>query len=234
MTFWGVFVLTKFFISLIGGLAVILGLNTQADAGPKSTNHNKSQEISKIHRSAPDLKPKILKMGVKAYHKAQAKGLVHDPYLTIIDYSLDSTQKRLWVINMNNDRLAYHTVVAHGKGSGRLKSTHFSNQARSHASSLGVFVTKGTYFGGKGYSLRMQGLERGVNDHAFNRDIVIHGAWYANPSFAKQNGYLGRSWGCPAVPVKMAKPIINTIKNGSVIFSYYPVSSWLNHSSYLA
>lgn len=225
--------LRKFFIITFSMLAAALGLNNIAGARPSQHLHNSNQEARKIHQNAPDLNTKVLKLGLKAYHKAEQKGLVHDPYLTIIDYSLDSTEKRLWVIDMNHDEVSYHTLVSHGKGSGGLTPKHFSNQSGSHASSLGVFVTKGTYYGGKGYSLRLQGLERGVNDHAFRRDVVIHGAWYANPSFAEKNGYLGRSWGCPAVPVKMARPIINTIKNGSVVFSYYPSASWLNHSSYL-
>lgn len=112
-------------------------------------------------------------------------------------------------------------------------SRAFSNRARSKASSLGTYLTMNSYSGGKGYSLNLQGLEPGYNDHAFSRRVVIHGAWYMSEKFIKSTGRAGRSWGCPAVGKSLAKPIINTIKNGSVVFAYYPDKNYLSHSKYL-
>jgi L,D-transpeptidase catalytic domain len=191
-------------------------------------------EVQILHHKEPHLNPEILLLALKAYNKVATKGLVTKPYLTVIDYSLQSKQKRLWVINLKNHSIPYFTYVAHGRNSGLYSAKHFSNKVGSLESSLGVFLTKNTYFGGKGLSLRIAGLEKGVNDRAFIRDIVIHGAWYAGNSFVKSHGYVGRSWGCPALPANLASEVINTIKNGTMIFAYYPDRNWLHHSSYLA
>jgi hypothetical protein len=109
---------------------------------------------------------------------------------------------------------------------------HFSNKVSSKETSLGTFVTKGTYMGSKGYSLNLQGLEKGFNDNAYNRRVVIHGAWYVEPDFIKKAGRAGRSWGCPSIAKTLAKPVINTIKGGSVVFAYYPDRNYLSHTGY--
>lgn len=159
----------------------------------------------------------VFKKAFIAYNKTRGK---KKSLLTIIDYSKPSTEKRFYVIDLKSNKLLYRTYVSHGMNSGLVRADEFSNRINSHKTSLGTFLTEGTYTGGNGYSLKLNGLTRGKNDNALKRFIVIHGAKYVSESFIKQNGYLGRSWGCPAVPMKLAKKIIDTIKGGSVIFAY--------------
>jgi hypothetical protein len=140
--------------------------------------------------------------------------------LTIIDFTLPSTAKRLWVIDMAAHRVLFNTLVAHGQGSGENYATRFSNRSGSHQSSLGRYLTGGTYMGGNGYSMFLDGLEPGVNDNARSRSVVVHGAAYANPSVIAHGGRLGRSWGCPALPLDEVRPVIDAIKDGSVLFIY--------------
>ncbi|WP_394244478.1 murein L,D-transpeptidase catalytic domain family protein [Vibrio astriarenae] len=139
--------------------------------------------------------------------------------LTIIDYSRPSTEKRFFVIDLDKQELLYNTYVSHGVNSGGKTATKFSNVVNSRKTSLGTFLTDDTYYGGNGYSLRLDGLSKGKNDRARERYIVVHGADYATESFIKQNGYLGRSWGCPALPPELARDIIDLIKDGSVIYA---------------
>ncbi|YCO00510.1 murein L,D-transpeptidase catalytic domain family protein [Vibrio sp. VNB-15] len=139
--------------------------------------------------------------------------------LTIIDYSKPSTEKRFYVVDVDKKKLVFNTYVSHGVNSGKKTATKFSNVVNSRKTSLGTFLTDTTYYGSNGYSLRLDGLTSGVNDKARERYIVVHGADYANPSFIKKNGYLGRSWGCPALPQKLSREIIDTIKGGSVIYA---------------
>ena len=138
--------------------------------------------------------------------------------LTLIDFSLPSTKKRMYVVDMRSGELLYHCHVTHGEGSGGNYATKFSNIEGSHQSSLGYYRTLDTYVGRNGYSLRLEGLDRGVNDNAYKRAIVIHGAEYANPeNISRYGGRLGRSWGCPALPTAIAREIIDTIKNSSIM-----------------
>ncbi|BBL90415.1 hypothetical protein VroAM7_30680 [Vibrio rotiferianus] len=141
------------------------------------------------------------------------------PLLTIIDYSKPSTEKRFYVVDLDKKKLIFNTYVAHGVNSGKKTATKFSNVVNSRKTSLGTFLTDTTYYGSNGYSLRLDGLTSGVNDKARERYIVVHGADYANPSFIQKNGYLGRSWGCPALPQNLSREIIDTIKGGSVIYA---------------
>lgn len=181
----------------------------------------------------PGLTKKILEMALKATTRAWRKGKGTKPILTIIDYSRPSTAKRLWVLDLEANKLLFHELVAHGKGSGDNRARTFSNQPGSLASSLGLYQTGGTYQGKHGYTLKLRGLEPGFNDKAEDRSIVIHGAWYVSAAFAKQHGRLGRSWGCPALRKAISKRLIDTIKDGSLIFAYYPDRAWLGGSSYL-
>lgn len=190
-------------------------------------------EISHLSQKAPELNKKVLAYALTAYHKASNTGAVKKPVLTVIDYSLPSSKQRMWIFDVNKERLLYQTYVAHGQNSGTTVPNHFSNQSSSKATSLGTFVTKDTYIGHKGYSLNLQGLEKGFNDNAYNRRVVMHGAWYMEPSFIRQSGRAGRSWGCPSIAQSMAKPVINAIKGGSVIFAYYPDRNYFSHSSYV-
>jgi hypothetical protein len=183
-------------------------------------------------KGAEDLDPNVLKLGMTAYQNAQKQGLDQQGVLTIIDYSKPSYQRRLWVIDVKHNKVLYHTLVAHGKGSGGVKATCFSNSGQTHASSIGVFVTGKTYHGKHGVSLYMHGLEP-QNNKAYKRHVVVHGAWYVSDKFVKQYGCVGRSWGCPALDEKVAQQVIKTIKGGTVIFSYYPDQEWLKSSEFL-
>jgi len=140
--------------------------------------------------------------------------------LSIIDYSKPSTEKRFFIIDIENHKLLYHTLVAHGKKSGYVNATKFSNKIGSHKSSLGFFRTGNSYSGIRGYSLKLEGLERGINDNARLRGIIIHGANYVDERFVNGNGVIGRSWGCPAVSKKLSKEIINLLKGGSLLYIY--------------
>src|SRR5213078_598950 len=143
------------------------------------------------------------------------------------------TQPRMWVFDVTSHALLFHELVSHGRGSGKTMATSFSNTAESNMTSLGLFRTGETYVGHNGYSLRLDGLERGVNDRARDRAIVIHGAPYVNAATAKTNGYLGRSLGCPAVRPEVARQLIDTVKAGGLVFAYYPDRGWLGSSIYL-
>ncbi len=190
--------------------------------------------VEAIHAQAGNLNTQILRMALKAYMKAHARLGHNKEILTIIDFSKPSTERRLWVIDLRTKRVLYNTWVTHGRNSGGLNATSFSNQPGSLKSSLGVFVTEQTYIGHVGYAVRLRGLEPGINDNAYRRAVVVHGAWYADQNVARKYGQLGRSFGCPAVSDKIARPLINTIKDNSVVFAYYPDRQWLNRSSFLA
>lgn len=175
-----------------------------------------------------------LETAEKAYFNAKKDGLdVKKDIVTIIDYSLSSNKKRLWVIDLKNHKLLYNTFVSHGKYSGDILPNAFSNKEGSLKSSIGVYLTENTYIGHNGYSLVLNGLDKGYNNHAKARHIVMHGAQYVSGELAKKNGRVGRSFGCPAVEEKMAKPIIDTIKDGSIIVAYYPDKKWLKTSKFL-
>lgn len=154
-------------------------------------------------------------------------------YLTICDFSQSSRKKRLYIIDVENNELVLHTYVAHGKNSGAEYATKFSNIPESLQSSLGFYITSGTYIGKHGLSLRMNGVDPGFNDKAMERTIVIHGAVYVDAARARAGIYMGRSWGCPAVPQKESAKIINTIKNGTCLFIYHPSRNYLLASKVL-
>ena len=150
--------------------------------------------------------------------------------LTVIDFSLPSTQKRMYVLDIARKEVLYVTYVAHGRNSGDNYATSFSNRNGSHQSSLGFYRTRGTYQVGNGYSLLLDGLEKGINDEARSRAIVVHGADYCSEQVIRSAGRLGRSYGCPALPKELANPIINTIKGGSLLFIYSDLSDYLSMS----
>jgi hypothetical protein len=161
----------------------------------------------------------------------QALPVANPRLLTLIDYSRPSTSPRLWVIDLDTERVLFEELVAHGRGSGENLTDRFSNEPGSLASSLGLFLTGNTYVGSNGYSLRLQGLEDGVNDRAFERAIVMHGAPYVR-SGMERFGRLGRSWGCPAVRPATARQLIDTIKGGTLLLAYYPDAQWLQGSRF--
>jgi hypothetical protein len=189
--------------------------------------------VSSLLREAPGLKGEVLRLALDATGCAAERGLVKRRHLlTVIDYSLPSTQPRLFTFNLDSRKLLFRELVAHGKNSGGNKPSFFSNSPGSLATSLGLFVTADPYVGSNGYSLRLRGLEEGVNDMAWDRAIVMHGAPYVSRAAIRALGRLGRSWGCPAVRKEIARKMIDTIRGGTAIFAYYPDSEWLSSSSF--
>jgi hypothetical protein len=186
----------------------------------------------RLEASSPGLRPQVLTLALKAYEHARSLGQTASSIVTLIDYSLPSTERRLWVMDVQRGALLFHELVAHGKLSGDDVATMFSNRPGSQQSSLGSFVTGETYAGRHGLSLRLRGLEPGINDRAEEREIVVHGAPYVNQDIARTLGRLGRSLGCPAVRPEVASRIIQTIKDGTFVFAYYPDPE-LQRSSYL-
>lgn len=190
--------------------------------------------MARLSQAAPELDRKVLALALQARDCVVAAGKLKAPTrLAVIDYTRPSTQKRLWVFDLDSGRLLYAEHVAHGRGSGENIATQFSNVDGSYQSSLGLFATAETYIGENGYSLRMDGLEPGINDHARDRLLVMHGADYVDPQQALKQGRLGRSWGCPALRREVAQGVIDSLKQGQLIFAYANDAAWLNGSRYL-
>jgi len=175
----------------------------------------------------------ILDLALRAYQCGQAKGEISQPILTVIDYSMPSTSKRLWVIDLTRRKILFNELVAHGVNSGDTYPSAFSNVVGSRQTSLGLFRTDEPYYGRHGLSLRLSGLETGVNDKARERAIVMHGAPYVSDATVSTYGRLGRSWGCPALPEHVNRQVIDRIQYGSAVFAYYPDRQWLRTSRYL-
>ncbi len=188
-------------------------------------NIRSSQEVSALYDSlfldSLGLSKEAFTEAITGYYNLQNDGTIQHPgVLSIIDFSLPSYKKRLFVLDIENGKLLFNTLVAHGRNSGQVVATRFSNRFRSFESSLGFYLTGETYNGGKGYSLRLLGIEKGINNNAYNRGIVVHAASYVNEEISKTGGRLGRSEGCPAIPSEIHRPLIETIKNGSCFFIY--------------
>jgi hypothetical protein len=177
---------------------------------------------------------RVLDLAVRAWQCGRAEGDFDSPLLTIIDYSLPSTERRLWVLDLARKRVLFQEFVAHGRNTGENFAEEFSNQPGSLQSSLGLFRTEETFQGRHGLSLRLTGLEAGFNDRAYDRAIVLHGAPYVSRSFIAQHGQLGRSWGCPVLDRAVSKRIIDRIKDGTALFVYYPDDEWLRESDFLS
>lgn len=205
-----------------------------AAAGIASADPEQTPNTFELFRvQAPELNPEVLQAALSAATCAQRQDEVKRKVLSVIDYSLPSTQPRLWVFDLEKRELLFHELVAHGVNTGENMATRFSNIEGSRQSSLGLFLTDKTYIGRNGYSLKLHGLEEGINHRALERTIVLHGAWYVSETFRREHGRLGRSWGCPAVKKEVAKPLIDTIKDGSLLFVYYPDQKWLSSSDFL-
>jgi hypothetical protein len=195
-------------------------------------------EPQAILEQTANLRPEVLELGLEAYEQAEERGCVHRPVLTIIDYELPSYEKRLWAIDMESGRVLYQEWVAHGMGKPRgsggdmEEALSFSNDKGTLKSCLGLFLTAKTYYGRHGYSLKLDGLEEGVNDNARERLIVLHSAHYVSEDRADDR-LIGRSWGCPAVRPGIVKILIDAIKEGSVLWVYYPHEEWLEESEFL-
>ncbi len=226
---------TLFMIVLLG----VVGWGPFSFFSPTNNEPIESQswlakETKIIKSQANNIDANVLKLSLQAYQKARRKGLNDKQLLTVIDYRKPSTERRLWVIDLKKGKVLFNTWVAHGKNSGNVTPTSFSNQPGSLKSSVGVFLTESPYIGNNGYSLRLTGLEQGINHNAYRRAIVIHGAWYANPTIIRKYGRLGLSWGCPAVSENLARPLIDTIKGHTLVFVYSNDRKWLHNSTFLA
>ena len=183
--------------------------------------------LSTLSTKAPVLKDSVYQKAMHAYNIEKHHNKNLKPYLTIIDYTLPKESKRMWIIDTRDGQIIYQGLVAHGTNSGDSYITSVSNKIDSKKSSIGVFLTLGTYWGHAGLSLKIKGLEPGINDNVYDRHIVVHGANYVN------SHHVGYSWGCFAIPRSYTNFVINTIKNNSLMFVYYPDQHWLKHSKYL-
>ena len=214
-------------------LSVVAASDARAEKAPRTKKRSTDSLAATLLKQAPGLRGEVLRLALDAAQTADERGLVQRrDVITVIDYSLPSTQPRLFVFDLVARKLLFRELVAHGKNSGDNRTTFFSNSPGSLATSLGLFVTEDTYVGGNGYSLRLRGLEEGVNDMARDRAIVMHGASYVSRAAIAALGRLGRSYGCPAVRKEVAKKIINTVRGGSPVFAYYPEKSWLSSSEF--
>ena len=174
------------------------------------------------------------KQGIKGYHLLKLTERLNNPrYLTLIDLSLSSNIKRMWVIDMDSNKLVFNELTSHGKNSGDEFATSFSNENNSHKSSLGFYVTGDIYYGRQNLSVKLHGLENGFNNNAFIRGIVIHGADYVSESFAQKEKRIGRSYGCPAVRQPIINSLSQIIANGSCLYIYYPDKRYQQKSAYL-
>jgi len=186
------------------------------------------------HLAESGLSQDAFEKAVTGYNTLEAKRMLNnDRLLTIIDYSKPSSQKRLYVLDMTSGEIVFNTLVAHGRNSGLDYASDFSNVNSSLKTSLGFYITMGTYMGGNGYSMKLMGCEKGINDNAYTRAIVFHGADYVSNDFLRNNGYLGRSYGCPAVSIADNRKIIEKIKNGSCMFLYHPTKKYTERSRLL-
>lgn len=172
-----------------------------------------------------------LDFAIQGFEKLQDSIKLKTNIISVLDFSQPSTNKRFYLIDINTKKVLYQDYVAHGKNTGSLMAKNFSNEVNSYKSSLGFYKTAETYFGKHGLSLRLDGLEKGINDKARQRAIVMHAADYAEESFINNHGRLGRSFGCPALPTKNYNKIINLIKNGSLLFIYAPKQNYLQNST---
>jgi len=209
-----------------------------ADMAKKAAPYNAAARFNLLYDSLDlgslDLSRHAFEQAIQGFISLQAGGVIHNTdVLSIVDFSLPSNKKRLFIIDMQNGRLLFNTLVAHGKNSGKVMATRFSNRYNSYMSSLGFYVTGDPFIGQHGYSLHLQGLERGVNDHVDQRSIIMHPADYVSEQHIRQWGYLGRSEGCPAIPEDLDQPIIDQIKGGSCLFIYAPDARYRHRSTIL-
>lgn len=196
----------------------------------KDISNNVADQVHYIS-SRFNINEQAVQIALTGYQKLRSLGkLANIQYLTIADFSKPSNEERLFIIDMNIMQVVVKSLVAHGRNSGTKMATQFSNRYASFQSSLGFYITGGIYKGKHGASLTLEGIEKGINDQAKDRAIVIHGADYVSNQLIKQQGYIGRSLGCPAVPNNQVVEIINTIKGASCLFVYAPTNQYLSQS----
>ncbi len=218
-------------------LTVLLGclftVFSSFTAARKDEGISASMLYDELHLADHGLSKEALDYAVKGYEKLVDEGLVsNEQYLSIVDFSQPSDQRRFYLIDLVNKELAIQTYVMHGMNSGNEMAEKFSNKVNSHQSSLGFYLTRSTYNGKRGYSLRISGLEKGFNTNAEKRGVVVHGSMFISEERAK-NGSVLWSEGCPALPMEDYADVINMIKGGSVFFIYSPSEDYLRQSSLL-
>lgn len=185
----------------------------------------------KADLAASGLDAAVFRKALVGYYNLKTTNLVSPErqIITIIDFNRKSSQKRLWIVDLASNKLLFNTLVAHGQGSGGDMATNFSNTENSHQSSLGFYITSDTYFGKHGFSMKLEGMDKGFNTNARDRAVVVHGAKYVSQSFVNQTGRLGRSHGCPALPVELTSTIINTIKGQTCLFINGPATNYTSN-----
>ncbi len=212
------------------GLLTLLGTGMALPAFSASLDDGL---MARLAEKAPDLDPDVLATAFRSSRCAVSTGISMPERLAIIDFSLPSSEKRLWIFDLEAEQLVLNDLVAHGKNSGDFRSTSFSNNDGSFQSSIGLFQAHESYIGKHGYSLRLDGLEPGINDRARARAIVIHGADYVNENWVNKYGRIGRSHGCPAVDNRVIRQVVDNLKGGQLIFTYYPDQEWLHSSAFV-
>ena len=228
-----------FLLMMIPGTAVLFSFLPETNASPELLASGTLINPAAVLYDATGLKDhgltyEAFTLALRGKEKLEAAGKLEKTNLiTIADFSQSSCKKRLYVIDLSEQKILYQTFVAHGKNSGVEYARSFSNEPQSYKSSLGFYTTRESYTGEHGTSLRLMGEEAGINSNALERAIVMHGAAYVSQQFVNENGRLGRSQGCPALPDDQCADIINLVKNGSCIFLYYPDQNYLSHSALL-
>jgi len=224
--------------SLFAGALLVSAVFATAESFGGNTAANSNVTFAREHfegASLGSLESEVFDLALNAATCAVRSGKVSNPKtLTVIDYSRPSNQVRLWVIDLTTRELLYEELVAHGQGTGGLTATMFSNEPDTHRTSLGLFKTDDTYVGRNGYSLRLDGLDKGINDNARERAIVMHGAPYVSDAFVRANGRLGRSWGCPAIRSDIAREMIDRVKGGGLVFAYHQDAGLTKKSKFLS
>lgn len=216
---------------VVGALAAVAAPAVPAPPAVADAAQPDAALLAQLSALAPQADRGVLALALAARECAVDSGEVDaGSRLAVIDYSLPSTARRLWVFDVEDGKLLHHELVAHGRGSGDNYATSFSNRDGSHQTSLGLFRTAETYIGGNGYSLRLDGLDPGINDNARARAIVMHGAWYVDPATAAKQGRLGRSYGCPALRQQVARVVIDELKDRNLLFSYADNATFLDRS----
>lgn len=209
----------------------IFAIDPKSEKSELLTNFVESTyNLLKSEGKKPDFE--LYKRGIVGYLNLKKQNkLSNSKYLTLIDFRLSSNKKRMWVIDLKSNRVIYHSLVAHGRNTGNEFAKVFSNTPNSNSSSLGFYLTGETYYGKHGLSLRLDGMEPGFNNNARKRAVVMHSADYVDPSYTDSYGRIGRSFGCPSIPVKGHKELINKLANKSCLFIYYPDKEYLKKSS---
>jgi hypothetical protein len=227
------------FKGFLAFLFILLGIHTNLLAKSRSEAYmsifdEKSHEMyDSINEQCPDLRYETFRYALAGYVRLSMENMLSNRgLLTIIDFSLSANKERMWVIDLKHKDVLVQSLVAHGRSSGEEFAHSFSNTAQSYMSSLGFYVTGDPYIGKNGLSLRLNGVEKGINDNACERGVVLHGAEYVSENYIKANGRLGRSQGCPAVPVSINSLLCQLLAFKTCMFCYYPDRNYFSRSHY--